>query len=164
VFDFKSKIGVLFVCSGNLCRSPTARAVFSHYARKGNVEHRLLIESAGTHVGVSGDPADTRAARAAAGRGYDMSRHKTRALRRTDFERFHFVLAADDDNFNSMLRICPQEFADKLQLLMRYGSAGTPLSIPDPYYGGPRGFERVLDMAEDAAQGLLRHIREQHRI
>lgn len=156
------KIGVLFVCMGNLCRSPTAHAVFTRYATDAQLGRLLMIESAGTHVGVAGDPPDARAQRAAAQRGYDMSRHKTRSIRKVDFERFEYVLAADENNLASLTRACPAEYADRLRLLMSFGTNSALLNIPDPYYGGAQGFERVLDMVEDAAQGLLRHIRERH--
>lgn len=156
------KIGVLFVCMGNLCRSPTAHAVFTHYVAQANLNKWLIAESAGTHVSLAGDPADARAKRAAAKRGYDLSRHKTRAVRKADFERFDYVLASDQNNITSLLRVCPQEYAAKLRLLMSFGTQHDVLSIPDPYYGSAQGFERVLDMVEDAAQGLLRHIRDKH--
>lgn len=156
------KISVLFVCMGNLCRSPTAQAVFAHYVGEARLARLLTSESAGTHVGAAGDLPDARAQRAAAKRGYDMSRHKTRAVRRADFERFDYVLAADEHNVAALRRECPQEYADKLQLLMTYATQGAVRNIPDPYFGGAQGFERVLDLVEDAAQGLLRHIREHH--
>lgn len=157
-----AKIGVLFVCMGNLCRSPTAQAVFTHYVAAAKLNPWLVAESAGTHVGLAGDPPDERAKRAAAKRGYDLSRHRTRVVRRADFERFDYVLAADENNLASLLRLCPQEYAARLKLLMAFGTPGAALSIPDPYFGNLQGFERVLDMVEDAAQGLLRHIRQAH--
>ena|SRR5688572_3055592 len=159
-----NKINILFVCMGNLCRSPTAEAVFAHHVAKAGLEKRIGIESAGTHVGHAGDPADERAKRAAAKRGYDMSRCRTRPLHDRDFERFEYLLAMDDRNLEMLAHDCPPEHSEKLKLFMAYGMAGTTLSVPDPYYGGVQGFERVLDMVEDAAQGLLRHLRHQHRL
>src|SRR5688572_15007921 len=151
-----NKINILFVCMGNLCRSPTAETVFAHHVTKAGLEKRILIESAGTHVGHAGDPADERAKRVAAKRGYDMSRCRTRPLLDKDFERFEYLLAMDERNLEVLARDCPSEHAEKLKLFMSYGSMGEALSVPDPYYGGAQGFDRVLDMVEDAAQGLLR--------
>ncbi|MBM3344481.1 MAG: low molecular weight phosphotyrosine protein phosphatase [Betaproteobacteria bacterium] len=156
------KISVLFVCTANICRSPMAQAVFAHHAAQAGYATQLIIESAGTHVGRSGDPPDARAKRAAAMRGYDMSRCRTRAVHNKDFERFDYVLAMEQRNLDVLSQDCPLEHGGKLQLLMTYGAAGEARSVPDPYYGGMPGFERVLDMVEDAAQGLLRHIRQRH--
>jgi protein-tyrosine phosphatase len=154
----------MFVCMGNLCRSPTAQAVFAHYVAQARLSKHILIESAGTHVGRSGDPADARAVRAALRRGYDMSRLRTRPLRASDYQRFDYLLAMDEKNLGHLAQHCPQESLEKLSLLMLYGAAGEAISVPDPYYGAGQGFERVLDMVEDAAQGLLRHIRKQNTL
>ena len=158
------KIGILLVCMGNLCRSPTAQAVLLDKAAEAGLKTQLLIESAGTHVSHTGDPPDERARRAAAKRGYDMSWSRTRRVRDDDFLRFDYVLAMDENNLLNLAKNCPAEHAEKLALFMSYGSAGMAQSVPDPYYGGPQGFERVLDMVEDAAQGLLRHIRSRHNL
>ena len=149
---------------GNLCRSPTAAAVFAYHVADAGLEQHIMIDAAGTHVYDAGDPPDERAKRAAAKRGYDLSRLRTRAVRKTDFERFHYVLAMDDKNLAKLAKDCPQDHAKKLALLMQYGKPGATLFVPDPYYGGMQGFERVLDMVEDATQGLLRHIRQQHQL
>lgn len=149
---------------GNMCRSPTAEAVFAHCVAEADLSRHFLIDSAGTHVGHTGDPPDERARRAAARRGYDMGRIRTRAVQKTDFEKFHYLLAMDDRNLTSLTKDCPQDHVGKLALLMSYSSSATPTGVPDPYYGGPQGFERVLDMVEDAAQGLLRHIRIEQRL
>lgn len=157
-----NKISVLFVCMGNMCRSPTAEAVFGRYVAEAGLGKRILIESAGTHVSHSGDPPDERAKRAAAKRGYDMSRCRTRPLHSKDFQRFEYLLAMDERNLDVLTRECPAEHAGKLGLIMSYGTPGQVLSVPDPYYGGAQGFERVLDLVEDAAQGLLRQLRQRH--
>jgi len=157
-----NKINVLFVCMGNLCRSPTAQAVFTHWVAEAGLAQQIVIDSAGTRVSHVGDPPDERAKRAAAKRGYDMRRIRTRAVQKTDFERFHYLLAMDDKNMSVLAQDCPDDHLTKLALLMSYATAGSGISVPDPYYGGAHGFERVLDMVEDAAQGLLRHIRKQH--
>lgn len=159
-----NKVSILFVCMGNLCRSPTAEAVFAHHVASARLGRAVRIASAGTHVGITGDPADARAVRAAAKRGYDMRRARTRPLRVADFRRFDYLLAMDQKNLVQLQHDCPQSDSPTLALFTSYGTAGEALGIPDPYYGAPQGFERVLDMVEDAAQGLLRHIREQYAL
>jgi len=149
---------------GNICRSPTAEAVFRHYAVEGGLEQHIRIDSAGTHGYHIGDPPDDRAQRHAARRGYDLSALRARQVLRDDFARFDYLLAMDDSNLSLLRRDCPREHLSKLALLMQYGARGEAVAVPDPYYGGTQGFERVLDMVEDAAQGLLRHIRERHAL
>ncbi len=144
---------------GNICRSPTVEAVFRHYVTEAGLEQRILADSAGTHSYHVGDPPDARAQRHAAKRGYDLRALRARQVVRADFAHFDYVLAMDENNLSLLARDCPQEHASKLELLMRYGASGGAIAVPDPYYGGAQGFERVLDMAEDATQGLLRHIR-----
>lgn len=153
------KVNILFVCMGNLCRSPTAEAVFRHVVAEARLESQFVIASAGTHVSHNGDPADARAQRFASQRGYDLSKQRTRQLMREDFTRFDFLLAMDDKNLAAMTRTRPEAHTAKLSLLTNFSSGGQVIGIPDPYYGGGPGFERVLDMVEDAAQGFLRHIR-----
>ncbi len=147
---------------GNLCRSPTAEAVFRHYVTEARLDAQLAIASAGTHVSHTGDPADARAQRFAAQRGYDLSKLRTRQLMKEDYARFDYLLAMDEKNLAAMTLASPAEYADKFSLLMSYGTQGEAVGIPDPYYGGAQGFERVLSMVEDAAQGFLRHIRTAH--
>lgn len=155
---FFEKTRVLFVCTGNLCRSPTAQAVFTHLVAQARLGRRIAALSAGTHVSRSGDPPDARAVRAAARRGYDMSRMRTRPLRAGDYKRYDYLLAMDEHNLAYLAQDCPQAYLPKAELFMRYGAARESVPIADPYYGPAQGFERVLDMIEDAAQGLLRHI------
>jgi protein-tyrosine phosphatase len=157
-----NKIKILFVCMGNLCRSPTAEGVFRHYVTEARLGTEILIDSAGTHVSHNGDPADVRAQRFASQRGYDLSKLRTRQLKQEDFARFDYLLAMDNNNLEAMTRASPAQHAGKLSLLMTYSARGEAIGVPDPYYGGAQGFERVLDMVEDAAQGFLRHIRTQH--
>jgi protein-tyrosine phosphatase len=147
---------------GNLCRSPTAHAVFAHEVTRARLEKRIEVASAGTHVGRGGDPADARAVRAAVSRGYDLSRMRTRPVRTSDFERFDYLLAMDEQNLAALAQNCPAQHRQKIELLMRYGAARESVPVPDPYYGPAQGFERVLDMVEDAAQGLLRYICWRH--
>jgi protein-tyrosine phosphatase len=153
-------IKVLFVCLGNICRSPTAEGVFRHLVEKAGLSDRILIDSAGTGEWHIGSPPDARACRAAAGRGYDLTALRARQVSRTDFSEFDYVLAMDDENVRALKRISPHEHAHKIRLFTEFGSFGAS-AVPDPYAGGSKGFELVLDLVEDAAQGFLRHIHPQ---
>jgi protein-tyrosine phosphatase len=159
-----NKISVLFVCTGNICRSPTAEAVFKQGVAKAGLDQHIHSDSAGTHDYHIGDPPDERSQRHAAKRGYDLSRLRARHVGKADFKTFDYLLAMDESNLSQLARVCPGEYAAKLALFMRYGASGKAIAVPDPYYGGAQGFERVLDMVEDAAQGLLHHIRNHHRL
>lgn len=156
------KVSVLFICMGNICRSPTAEAVFSHYVENAGVSGQISIDSAGTHDYHIGAPPDARAQRAAQQRGYDMSRLRGRQVCEEDFRRFDYVLAMDSSNLAILQRITPPGSATQPQLFLEYARHHSEREVPDPYYGGADGFERVLDMVEDAAQGLLEEIRRQH--
>jgi protein-tyrosine phosphatase len=156
------KVKVLFVCMGNICRSPTAEAVFSHYVEKeGMVEH-IHIDSAGTHDYHIGDAPDARTQRAAMQRGYDMSQLRGRQVEAGDFACFDYVLAMDDANLAILKRLRPRDAQTHLGLFLEFAVRHDEREVPDPYYGGADGFERVLDMVEDAANGLLHHIRQRH--
>ena len=151
-------IKILFVCMGNLCRSPTAEGVFRHYVAQAGLGDRIVAYSAGTHDYHVGEPPDPRAQRCAAKRGYDLSGLRGRQVSERDFGEFDYVLAMDEVNLRLLERLCPPEHAHKLKLLMEFGADAAVREVPDPYYGGTQGFERVLDLAEQAAQGLLRHL------
>ncbi|MDP2242319.1 MAG: low molecular weight protein-tyrosine-phosphatase [Burkholderiales bacterium] len=155
-----TEIKVLFVCMGNICRSPTAEAVFKHYVEQAGLAGRIVSDSAGTHDYHIGDPPDARAQQAALDRGYDMSRLRGRQVTASDFAEFDYVLAMDESNLHLLKADCPPGHAHKIMFLMEYSDKPGRRNVPDPYYGGPQGFEQVLDMVEHAAQGLLRHIRE----
>lgn len=146
---------ILFVCMGNICRSPTAEGVTRALAEKKGVAAFFEFDSAGTHGYHIGNPPDARARQAAAKRGYDLSPLKARQVNAFDFDRFDRILAMDRDNLELLLQACPEEHHGKLGLFLEYASRSTKDEVPDPYYGGPDGFERVLDMIEDAAAGLL---------
>ncbi len=156
----REKVSVLFCCMGNICRSPTAEAVFRHYANQAALGDRLLIDSAGTHDYHIGDAPDLRAQKAAKRRGYDMSQLRGRQVEISDFSRFDYVLAMDEANLSILKRLRPKDAQNYLGLFLEFAEHCVEKEVPDPYYGGADGFERVLDMAEDAAQGLLRHIRK----
>lgn len=146
---------ILFVCMGNICRSPTAEGVFRKAAAAAGVLEQLHIDSAGTHDYHVGRPPDSRAQAAAAGRGYDLSALRGRQVSKRDFEEFDYILAMDGDNMANLERICPREQRHKLHLFLEFSERFSGEEVPDPYYGSGSGFERVLDMVEDASQGLL---------
>ena len=157
-----AEIKVLFVCMGNICRSPTAEAVFRHYVEKAGMSAHILIDSAGTHDYHIGDPPDLRTQRAAQQRGYDMSGLRGRQVEEGDFRRFDYVLAMDKANLAILQRIAPPDSDTQAKLFLEYARHHAQREVPDPYYGGTDGFERVLDMVEDAAEGLLQEMRQRH--
>jgi protein-tyrosine phosphatase len=154
------KISVLFCCMGNICRSPTAEAVFRARVEEAGLTQQIIVDSVGTHDYHIGDPPDLRTQRAASQRGYDMSRLRGRQVEVADFSRFDYVLAMDNANMFILQKLCPQQQRNRLGLFLGYASRHREREVPDPYYGGEDGFERVLDMVEDAAAGLLLYIKE----
>lgn len=157
-------VKVLFVCLGNICRSPTAEGVFRQVVDRAGLLEHIEIDSAGTHAYHVGEPPDTRAQESARRRGIDLSSLRGRKATRVDIERFDYVLAMDEENLQNLLSICPPGLEDKIGLLLDYAPARSEREVPDPYFGGDQGFERVLDMIEEAAEGLLAHLREQHNL
>lgn len=147
---------------GNICRSPTAEAVFRHYVENAGLAGQILIDSAGTHDYHIGDAPDLRAQRAAQQRGYDMSSLRGRQVEVGDFHRFDYVLAMDKANLAILQRLAPPGSDAQVRLFLEYARHHAEREVPDPYYGRTDGFERVLDMVEDAAEGLLQHIRQRH--
>lgn len=156
------KVKVLFVCMGNICRSPTAEAVFRRQVAEAGLEDEIHIDSAGTHDYHIGEPPDPRTRQAARLRGYDMSALRGRQVSRSDFRDFDYVLAMDGANLSILRRLQPEDAKGDLGLFLEYATRHDAREVPDPYYGGEEGFERVLDMVEDASEGLLRHIRKHH--
>ncbi|MFA6122028.1 MAG: low molecular weight protein-tyrosine-phosphatase [Sideroxydans sp.] len=156
------QVKVLFVCMGNICRSPTAEAVFRHYVEKECLTEYISIDSAGTHDYHIGDAPDGRTQQAALQRGYDMSRLRGRQVEAGDFARFDYVLAMDEANLSILKRLRPRDAESHLGLFLEFAEKHDEREVPDPYYGGAQGFEHVLDLVEDAAKGLLKHIRQQH--
>lgn len=153
-------VKVLFVCMGNVCRSPTAEAVFRHYVERAGLAESILIDSAGTYDYHIGEPPDTRTRHAAQQRGYDMSALRGRQVQRADLERFDYVLAMDKANLAILQYLTPRGCKIQAKLFLDYARHHNESEVPDPYYGGAQGFEHVLDMVEDAAQELLQHIRQ----
>ncbi len=156
------KVRVLFVCMGNICRSPTAQGVLEKLLEEAGLTGVIEVDSAGTYAYHSGKPSDPRAIAAAAKRGYDLIRHRARRLSASDFEKFDYILAMDYENLHDIQEIAPPGTEGKLGLCMEFARTPGQPEVPDPYYGGGGGFERVLDLVEDAARGLLAHIRVQH--
>lgn len=152
--ESKEKTSVLFVCMGNICRSPTAEGVFRHHAEQAGVVDRLHIDSAGTHAYHKGEPPDRRAKAAAERRGMSLKSIRARRVVAEDFERFDYIIAMDEDNLARLRDESPAEHLDKLSLFLEYGDL-SEREVPDPYYGGSAGFERVLDLVEEASRGLL---------
>ena len=149
---------LLFVCMGNICRSPTAHGVMRHKVRAAGLEHAIAVDSAGTHGWHEGDPPDERAIAHARRRGYDIADLRARPLRPADFERFDLLLVMDEDNRAAARRIGAAAQHGKLRMLTEYALAHRAREVPDPYYGGAAGFEHVLDLVEDACDGLLKQV------
>lgn len=148
-----SKRRILFFCMGNICRSPTAEGVMR--ARLAAAGLDVEVDSAGTHGYHVGDPPDERSQAHALRRGYDLGALRARKLEAADFERFDLVLAMDEDNLAQAARLCPPARRERLKLLMDYAPDAGSRIVPDPYYGGADGFERVLDLVEAACDALI---------
>jgi protein-tyrosine phosphatase len=150
---------ILFVCMGNICRSPTAEGVFRRLVLERAPHLPLEIDSAGTHDYHVGEPPDARAMKAAARRGIDLRDLRARQVSDEDFERFDLILAMDRLNYVTLLERAPVASHERIRLFMDYASGSDVEDVPDPYYGGPLGFEQVLDLAEQAAAGLLDEVK-----
>lgn len=146
---------VLFVCMGNICRSPTAEGVFREMVRRRRLEGEFEVDSAGTHGYHVGESPDSRTQRAAASRGYDLSNIRARKVAPQDLDYFDLILAMDRHNVDSLLNISHPEHRKKIRLFMDFARSYDDDEVPDPYYGLGHGFDLVLDMVEDAASGLL---------
>lgn len=155
-------IKVLFVCMGNICRSPTAQGAFEKVVKDAGLEKQIFIDSAGTHAYHVGENPDLRSQSAAKKRGLDLSKQRARKVSLNDFEKFDYILAMDQDNYSSLKLICPNQYLDKIKLFLEYAPEMGSKEVPDPYYGGEKGFERVLDLTEAASQGLLAAICRAH--
>jgi low molecular weight protein-tyrosine phosphatase len=155
-------VKILFVCMGNICRSPTAEGVFRHKVVAAGLENRIHIDSAGTHAYHIGQPPDLRAQNTARNRGIDLSDQRARRVTANDFEHFDYVIAMDSDNESDLQAICPTGYEHRIRRFMTFAPDSRVTDVPDPYYGGSNGFEKVLDLVENAADGLLDHLRRQN--
>lgn len=150
---------VLFVCMGNICRSPTAHGVFRHKVKELGLTNAVRVDSAGTHNYHPNSPPDKRSQTHAALRGYDLSDLRARQIQAGDFETFDLVLVMDWDNLALVQLECPAEHQHKVRRFTEFCLQFDSQVVPDPYYGGTDGFEQVLDLVEDASEGLVRHVR-----
>ncbi len=147
---------------GNICRSPTAHGVFEHLINTEKLAHRLEIDSAGTHAYHLGEPPDRRAQETASKRGIDLAYIKARKVQDTDFVYYDYVLAMDKDNYDMLDQACPAEHKNKLSLFLDFAPEHPLDEVPDPYYGGIKGFENVFDMIDAASRGLLDDIKDRY--
>lgn len=156
------KVKVLFVCMGNICRSPTAEGVFRHVVEQADLAHLIETDSAGTHAYHVGEPPDKRAQQTAKSRGLDISDLRGRKAVEEDFQQFDYVLAMDTDNYYMLSDLCPLGMESRLSLFLSFADELDVTDVPDPYYGGAKGFEYVFDLVEAASKGLLEHIKKNH--
>jgi len=152
---------VLLVCMGNICRSPTAEGVLRHFIKINGLGDKVEVDSAGTHGYHVGEAPDQRTQRAASARGYNLSQLRARKVARQDLDYFDLILAMDKSNLDNLQRMAMPEQQDKIKLFMDFARNFDDDEVPDPYYGLGHGFDLVLDMVEDASQGLVEDIRKQ---
>ena len=157
-------VKVLFVCLGNICRSPTADGIFQKLVADAGLSKRIIVDSAGTAGWHQGRAPDPRTVAAAKKRGFDLSLLRARQVLAADFSEFDYILAMDKQNLQDLAMLKPQDYSGHLGLFLEFGTQRQQLSVPDPYHGGEEGFELVLDLVEEAAQGLLQSIRTRHNI
>lgn len=155
-------VKVLFVCMGNICRSPTAHGVFRDMVQNEGLADQVSIDSAGTHAYHVGSSPDRRATSTAAARGIDLSDLVARHVEVDDFGAFDYIVAMDQENFLSLSEICPTAHINKIHLFMDFAPDMRTREVPDPYYGGDSGFERVFDLVDAASRALLADIKRRH--
>ena len=155
----RAELAVLMVCMGNICRSPTAEAVLRHKLVSAGLGERVRVDSTGTHAWHEGEPPDPRSVRHAARRGYDLSRIRSRPIAEADLERVDLILAIDWDNLGGLEAQCPEPRRRRLGHLCEHARRFDMPWVPDPYSGGAGDFEQVLDLVEDACDGLVEHLR-----
>jgi protein-tyrosine phosphatase len=153
--DTGQQISVLFVCLGNICRSPMAEGVFRQVVADAGLSHRFNIDSSGTGSWHVGRPPDIRAQQALGLRGIDISPLRARQVTRDDFKSFDLVLAMDRSNYDRLMTLAPDVYEPNIRLFMKYAPEMGICEIPDPFFGGPEGFDYVLNLIEVASRGLL---------
>ena len=149
---------ILMVCMGNICRSPMAQVVTLHLARQMDPVQMLQVDSAGTHTGRFSEPPDARAKKILTQCGYALGKTRSRQVADQDFERYDLILGMDQANMRDLRRLCPPEHAHKLRLFLEFARGLDIVEVPDPYYGAAEGFERVLNLCETGARGLIAHL------
>ena len=152
---------VLFVCMGNICRSPTAHGVFKRKLMGTGLEHQMTVDSAGTHNYHPGSPPDERSQAHAAKRGYDLSGLRARQITDDDYAKYDLILVMDWDNLALVQEDCPSEHRGKIRRLTEFCLTHDAPVVPDPYHGGAKGFDQVLDLVKDACDGLLQHVKRE---
>ncbi len=157
-------IRVLFVCLGNICRSPTAEGVFTTLVQRAGLGDAIAIDSAGTGAWHVGKAPDQRAQDAARARGIDLSVQRARQLQKSDFIEFDYLLAMDESNLTELLQRAPAPCPSAIALFLDYAPGTGYREVPDPYYGDGDGFETVLDLVTEASVGLLKQLRERHKL
>jgi protein-tyrosine phosphatase len=161
--DNLNQVKVLFVCMGNICRSPTAHGVFQAMVDEHGLSDQILVDSAGTHSYHIGSAPDLRSQDTARTRGVNLARLRARQFLSEDFIEFDFLIAMDRSNFANMVAIKPDKSRAQLDLMLDYSKKYNQREVPDPYFG-EAGFDRVFDMVSEASQGLLQHIRQQYHL
>ncbi len=163
MYGSNDKVSVLFVCMGNICRSPTAEGVFRKHVADAGLSDLIHIDSAGTHAYHSGEPADRRAQSAAERRGFSLSEIRARRVAEDDYTMFEYIVAMDEHNLMQLRERAADDATSDIRLFLEF-SDSHETEVPDPYYGGSAGFERVLDLVEDASRGLLEFIRRNNAL
>lgn len=154
-----NKIAILFVCLGNICRSPVAEGVFRKKIEDAGYTDNLTIDSAGTAAWHVGKSPDDRMTSAAHSRGYDLSPLRARQVTEKDFENYDFLVAMDDENYDGLMDIRPEAPRGKIVMFLDYAKDISEKEVPDPYFGGDEGFHHVIDLVENAADGLIESLK-----
>jgi len=157
------EVRILFVCLGNICRSPMAEGLFRRELERRGLDHLVQVDSAGTGPWHVGEPPDARAQRAIARRGVDISSLRGRQVKHADLNAFDLILAMDGENLSDLLAMANDEQAGRIRLFLEFAPQAGTREVPDPYYGGEEGFEHVLDLLQQAASGLADHVEEELR-
>lgn len=157
-------VSVMFVCLGNICRSPTAHGVFQQRVEDARLADQITVASSGTSAYHIGEPPDSRSQQAAEQRGYDLSWIQAQQVSLDDLESYDYILAMDRSNLSALKQLAPASHHNKLRLFLSFDQQQPIQEVPDPYYGGVSGFDNVLDLIEGAALGLLQEIKQEHQL